>query len=212
MERAVVAWSEDTQRSTTHAVRAALYERQAASIGIPVNLVPLPPNPSNARYEETMKRAFERYHEREVDRVIFGDISLADVREYREQQLTDTTLDGVWPLWERDTTALATEFLDAGFKATVVAVENGPLDASSVGRQYDEAFLADLPPEVDPCGENGEFHTFVWDGPIFDSPIAVEPTETITRTVEHGTEETTMHYAGLTVASESSFTPVCEPS
>jgi diphthamide synthase (EF-2-diphthine--ammonia ligase) len=116
-----------------------------------------------------------------VTRVIFGDLFLADVRAYREQKLAGTGIDPVFPLWGRDTAALAREMVDGGLRATVTCVDPRALDRSWAGRTFDAAFLAGLPPGVDPCGERGEFHTFAWAGPTFASPIPVTPGEVVER-------------------------------
>lgn len=183
-------------RSTMHGVRRGLHERQAAALGLPINLVSLPPEPDNDTYEAAMVRAFERYRRRGVRRVVFADVFLDDVRRYREDQLDGTDLDGWWPLWGRDTTALAEGFIDRGFEAVVVAADAEVFDASTVGRPFDRPFLRELPADVDPCGEHGEFHTFVRDGPIFDAPVPVEVAETVTRPVGDGE----FHYADLRLA------------
>lgn len=186
-------------RSTMHGVRRELYELQAAAIDLPINLVSLPPEPSNEAYEAVMARELDRYRERGVERVVFADIFLEDVRAYREEQLDGTGIEGWWPLWGRDTDELVRAFLDREFRATVVAADAEVFEASAVGREFDDAFLADLPPEVDPCGEHGEFHTFVWDGPPFDRAVQVAIGETVTRPV--GDSE--FHYADLELADRA---------
>lgn len=180
-------------RSSMHGVRRALYDRQAAALGLPINVVELPADPSNAVYEATMEDVLAGYRRRGIDRVVFGDIALEDVRAYREDRLDGSGVAGRWPLWGRDTTALVSEFLAAGFRAITVAVDADALDESFVGRDLDAGFLADLPDAVDPAGENGEFHTFVWDGPGFEKPVAVERGPTVTRSVG----EAVYHYADL---------------
>jgi uncharacterized protein (TIGR00290 family) len=185
--------NEAYDRSTMHGVHRSLYDRQAAAVGLDVNFVTLPPDPSNDEYERIMAQIVEGYRERGVERIGFADLYLEDVRAYRERQLDGTGVEGYWPLWGRDTTDMAREFLDAGFRATVVAVDGDALDESFAGREFDAAFLDDLPASVDPCGENGEFHTFVWDGPVFETPVAVETGETVTRTVGDGE----FHYCDL---------------
>lgn len=186
----------DHDRSTMHGVRRELYERQAAVLDLPINLVSLPPEPSNETYDSVMTRVHERYCDRGVDRVVFADLFLENVRAYREAQLADTGLEGWWPLWGRDTTDLAAAFLDAGFRATVVAADASAIDETAVGVPFDDAFLEGLPPTVDPCGEHGEFHTFVWDGPPFEAPVPIEVGETVTRPVGDGE----FHYADLQLA------------
>lgn len=180
-------------RSSMHGVRRGLYDRQAAALGLPLNVVELPADPSNDVYEATMAAELAGYRRRGIDQFVFGDIALEDVRAYREDRLDGSGVTGRWPLWGRDTTAIVTAVLEAGFRAITVAVDGEALDASFVGRDLDEGFLADLPDAVDPAGENGEFHTFVWDGPDFAAPVAVERGPTVTRSVGDGV----YHYADL---------------
>lgn len=183
-------------RSSMHGVRRELYERQAEALDLPNNLVGLPPEPSNDEYERIMARELGTYRDRDIGQVVFADVFLEDVRAYRERQLAATDLDGVWPLWGRDTRALVDRFLAAGFEATVVAADAGLFDESVVGRRLDTDFLGTLPAGVDPAGENGEFHTFVSDGPLFDRGVPVEVGETVTRPVGDGE----FHYADLQLA------------
>lgn len=180
-------------RSTMHGVRRGLHRQQAERLGLSLNEVELPPEPDNDAYERRMVREFEQYREQGVDAVVFADIELADVRSYREGLLAEAGIRGHWPLWGRDTDDLVAAVLDAGFRATVVAVDGDALGATVAGRDLDSGLLADLPPSVDPCGENGEFHTFVHDGPPFASPVPVTVTGQLTRSVG----DTTVHYADL---------------
>ncbi len=184
-------------RSTMHGVRRSLHERQAAALGRPIRFVELPPEPDNETYEAAMARELDRYRRRGIGRVVFADVFLEDVRRYREDQLEGTELEGWWPLWNRDTAALAEAFVDRGFEAVVVAADAELLDASAVGRRFDREFLRGLPPDVDPCGEHGEFHTFVHNGPIFEEPVPVEVGETVTQPVGEGE----FHYADIRLAS-----------
>lgn len=186
----------ETVRSTMHGVRRGLHERQAAALDLPIEFVELPPEPDNETYEAVMARAFERYRRRGIGRVVFADVFLEDVRRYREDQLEGTELEGWWPLWGRDTTALAEAFIDRGFEATVVAADAEVFDASAVGRPFDREFMRELPPDVDPCGEHGEFHTFVRNAPIFEEAVPLEVGETVTRPVGDGE----FHYADLRLA------------
>lgn len=183
----------DNQRVSIHGVRRDLVRRQADALGLPLRVVELPPDATNDEYETVMADVHADYERRGVDRVAFADLHLESVREYREAQLDGTALDGWWPIWGRDTREVAREFLDAGFRATVVCVDGSVLDPSFVGREYDEAFLDELPDGVDPCGENGEFHTFVWNGPVFGESVPVEVGEQVTREIE-GSE---FHYVDL---------------
>ena len=165
--------SADTGRSSMHGVRRDLYERQAEAIGLPIRFVEVPEDASNEEYEEALAEPTADYERRGVERLAFADLHLEDVRADREDRLADAGIEGYWPIWGRDTGEVIREFLDVGFEATVVAVEDDSLDESFAGRRLDESFLADLPEGVDPCGENGEFHTFVHDGPIFDRPVRI---------------------------------------
>jgi uncharacterized protein (TIGR00290 family) len=168
-------------RISMHGVRRELLARQAEVLGIPLVEVVIPPACVNDIYETRMAEAFAAAPLSGVDAVAFGDLFLEDVRAYREGRLADAGRRGLFPLWGRDTPALAREFLDAGFGATLVCVDPRALDPSFAGRRYDERLLAELPPSVDPCGENGEFHTFVHAGPIFRTPIACERGEVVER-------------------------------
>ena len=159
------------ERVSMHGVHRALLREQAASIGIPLTEVDVPPASSNDVYEREMGKAFGRLRADGIRRVAFGDIFLEDLRAYRERQLAKCGLSCLFPIWKGDTTALARAFIRDGFRAVVVCVDPRVLDPSFAGRAFDETFLADLPAGVDPCGENGEFHTCVCDGPIFNVPI-----------------------------------------
>ena len=160
-------------RVSMHGVRRVLLRQQAAAIGISLTEVVVPPASSNAIYEREMGRAFADLRAAGIRRVAFGDIFLEDLRAYRERQLAAWDLECLFPLWQRDTAQLAGEFVAAGFEAVLVCVNPAALDASFAGRAFDAALLADLPRGVDPCGENGEFHSFVFDGPIFRRPVAI---------------------------------------
>ena len=164
-----------------HGVRRELLARQAAALGIPPIEVVIPPACVNDVYEARMAEAFAATPLSGVEAVAFGDLFLEDVRAYREERLAAGGKRGLFPLWGRNTTALAREFLDAGFEARLVCVDPRVLDPAFAGRAYDEQLLAELPHGVDPCGENGEFHTFVSAGPIFAEPIACETGEVVER-------------------------------
>ena len=168
-------------RVAMHGVREALLEAQAAQAGLPLTKVPLPwPCPNDA-YEALMADAVARLVADGVTHMIFGDLFLEDIRAYRDRNLADTGITPVYPLWRRDTHDLAREMVAAGLAATVVCIDPKQLDAGFAGRTIDARFLDDLPDGVDPCGENGEFHTLVTDGPMFDRPIQVKVGETVTR-------------------------------
>lgn len=166
--------TEVVERISIHGVRRELLLRQAAAIGVPLAEVRIPLPCPNEVYEARMEQALAAPPLDAATEVAFGDLFLADVRAYREERLRPTGRSAIFPLWGRDTATLAHEFLSLGFQAIVATVDPRRLDASFAGRAYDKTLLRDLPPDVDPCGENGEFHTFVHAGPIFDAPLAVE--------------------------------------
>jgi uncharacterized protein (TIGR00290 family) len=173
--------TEEYDRISMHGVRRALLERQAESLGLPLHTVLIPPQCINAIYEERMKEALEQHLAQGVRRLAFGDIFLEDLRVYREKNLARIGMHAAFPIWKRDTRELTREFVRLGFRATAVCVDPRALDASFAGRELDASFFADLPPSVDSCGENGEFHTFVFDGPIFKTPIAFRVGEKVMR-------------------------------
>jgi uncharacterized protein (TIGR00290 family) len=163
--------SEEYDRISMHGVRRAFLESQAESIGLPLEIVYIPKDSSNEVYENRMGKVLEGYLLRGVSGVMFGDIFQEDIRKHRERNLSRIGMDAFFPLWNRDTVKLARKFLELGFRAVVTCVDSNALSGDFVGREYDERFLSDIPPGVDPCGENGEFHTFVYDGPIFNERI-----------------------------------------
>ncbi len=158
-------------RVGVHGVPLELLERQADALDLPLHLVRLPEKPSNQEYEVRVREALEPLAHRGVTGVVSGDIFLADVRAYRENLLESARMQGIFPLWGRDTAQLARTFLRSGFRAVICSVDSHALGASFAGRLYDEKFLVDLPGSADPCGENGEFHTFVFDGPTFSHAV-----------------------------------------
>ena len=167
------------KRVSMHGVSEILLDKQALSIGLTLRKLHLPEFPSMAEYEIIISKELEDAKSKGINISIFGDIFLEDLREYREKQLARKGFRAEFPLWKRDTTELAKEFIDLGFKAIIVSVDGRYLDQSFAGRIYDESFLNDLPANVDPCGENGEFHSFVFDGPIFKTPVIFEKGEIV---------------------------------
>ena len=158
-------------RISIHGVRRTLLHRQASSLGLPLEEVWIPRDSSNEVYEAQMKRALMKYRDQGVEEFAFGDLFLQDVRRYREERLGEIGMRGLFPLWGRDTRELAMEFVELGFRAVVCCVDPRRLGAGFCGMEYDASFLESLPAGVDPCGENGEFHTFVYAGPIFRNQI-----------------------------------------
>ena len=171
-EALITTVTETYERISMHGVRRELLARQAEVIGIGLVEVLIPPSCVNEIYDARMAEAFAAAALSGVEAVAFGDLFLEDVRAYREGRLAAAGKRGLFPLWGHDTADLAHEFLDAGFEATLVCVDPRVLDSAFCGRRYDERLLAELPRGVDPCGENGEFHTFVHAGPLFAEPIA----------------------------------------
>ena len=163
---------EEAQRMISHGVHMALMEEQARCLGFPLERVLMPRGPSNEVYEARMLAHFAPHHARGTRHVIYGDLFLQDIRDYRDALLKRGDMEGVYPVWGRDTKDLAQQIIALGFEAVLVCVDTTRLDASFAGRAYDAQLLADLPPEIDPCGENGEFHTFVWNGPSYHRPVA----------------------------------------
>jgi uncharacterized protein (TIGR00290 family) len=177
----LVTMNADADRVAMHAVRRTLLEAQAEQLGLPLHVVELPAPCPNAVYADRMATAMRSAADAGVTRVVFGDLYLEDVRAYREDALAATPIRPVFPLWRRPTPALAREMVDAGVRAVITCVDPNQLPAPFAGRAFDAALLADLPAGVDPCGENGEFHTFVWDGPGFAAPIGIELGEVVER-------------------------------
>ena len=169
-------------RVAMHAVRRELLEAQAQAAGLPVHVVPLPWPCSNEQYEQIMAAAVKGFVADGFTHVAFGDLFLEDVRNYRITRLAGTGLEPLFPIWKTKTTGeLAEEMIDAGLRARLTCVNPKKLDRRFAGRIFDRSLLADLPPDVDPCGENGEFHSFAYAGPMFKTAIAVETGDVVDR-------------------------------
>lgn len=177
----LTTFNESNYRVSMHGVRLELIESQAERMGKEITRIPLPPNCSNEVYEERMERALKILEKHGIGEVAFGDIFLEDVRRYREEKLARIKFKGIFPLWGRNTAELAREFLSLGFKATICCVDTHQAPAELIGLEYSRELLDSLPDSVDPCGERGEFHTFVYDGPIFKEPIRFKLGETVIR-------------------------------
>ena len=171
--------TEDYHRISMHGVRESLLEQQARSIGLPISRVLISKNDSNEEYEAQMKEVLLQFQQSGVNTVVFGDIFLEDIRKYREENLARVGMKGVFPIWKKDN--LPQAFIDSGFKAIVTCVDAKALDKKFVGRLFDGEFLAELPASVDPNGENGEFHSFVYEGPIFRKKISYRIGEVVKR-------------------------------
>ena len=168
-------------RVSMHGVRRALVEKQSESLGLRLQKVHIPKDSTNKEYEKRMKEVLMGYQKENINCVAFGDIFLEDVRKYREKKLSQAGMKAVFPLWKRNTANLTREFIDLGFKAIVTCVDSKYLDSSFAGKFIGNEFISRLPSNVDPGGENGEFHSFVFDGPIFKKKIGVSIGEVVLR-------------------------------
>jgi uncharacterized protein (TIGR00290 family) len=173
--------TDEYDRVSMHGVRRELLHRQAAAMGLPIREIGITKNASNDEYEDKMHALLVAAQAEGVDSVVFGDIFLEDLRKYREDKLAQLGMHAIFPLWKRDTQALVHDLIRLGFKAIVTCVDTHVLGQEFSGRMVDQQFLEDLPEKIDPCGENGEFHTFAYAGPIFHQPILFEIGEKVLR-------------------------------
>jgi len=185
--------TQEYDRISMHGVQRILLERQAESLGFPLEKVFISKDSSNEDYESKMREVLAKYLTAGVCSAVFGDIFLEDLRRHREDNLSKMGMKGIFPIWKRDTRELAHTFIDLGFSAVITCVDSSVLDKTFIGRAFDESFLSQLPSTVDPCGENGEFHSFVYDGPIFREPILHTKGEVVLR-------ENRFYYCDLTPA------------
>ena len=181
VEKLLTTINSDVDRITMHGVRRELLVEQAEKIGLPLMISEIGAETSMEDYNKKMKEATDSLKEEGFNHSIFGDIFLEDLKNYREEQLASVGIKAVFPLWQKNTRELMLQFIELGFKAVVVCTNSKYLDDSFCGRIINEEFVNDLPDNVDPCGENGEFHTFVFDGPIFNSPVKFEIGEKVNR-------------------------------
>jgi uncharacterized protein (TIGR00290 family) len=173
--------TKDYDRISIHGVRRVLLEQQAKALRIPLEEVFITKGASDAEYEGELLKTLKRHRDNGVFSVVFGDVFLEDVRKYREQILEKVGMNGIFPLWKKDTKELALKFINLGFKAIITSIDSNVLGKDFVGREYDEKFLSDLPADVDSCGENGEFHSFVYDGPVFYESVSFTRAENVLR-------------------------------
>ena len=169
------------QRVSMHGVREELLDRQAEAVGLPLIKIRIPSPCPNILYEETMSEVLKVWKGKGVSHVIFGDLFLEDLRKYREEKLSLLGMEGVFPIWQKNTRPLAETMIREGFRAVSTCVDPRKLPKDFAGRRFDESLLRDFPPGIDPCGENGEFHSFLYDGPIFSRPIGIRPGEIVER-------------------------------
>lgn len=173
--------TETYDRISMHGVRRELLRQQAESIGLPLTEIPIPPQCVNETYQNRMKDACLTYKAQGINHMAFGDLFLEDIRSYRDAQLRQVEMQAVYPVWGLDTRQLAHDFITRGFRAYLCCIDPKQLDPRFCGREFDAGLLNDLPVSCDPCGENGEFHTFVYDGPIFKQPIPCAKGEVVLR-------------------------------
>lgn len=173
--------NQEFERVAMHAVRVSLLQQQADSIGLPIHLIPIPNPCSNAEYGKIMQEFITRGKESGIECFAFGDLFLEDIRAYREKSLSGSGISPIFPIWGMDTRALSATMLEAGLRAQITCVDPSQLAAEFSGREFDASFLRDLPAGVDACGENGEFHSFAFDGPMFGHKINIRVGETKTR-------------------------------
>lgn len=189
VEKLVTTVNTHHDRVSMHGLRTELLLEQAEAIGIPLHIIELPEQPDMETYNQIMLDAVNELKNEGFTHCAFGDIFLEDLRDYREKQLAEHGIQAVFPLWKRDTSELIGDFLDNGFKTITVCINGNLLSEEFVGREINESFLNDLPENVDPCGENGEFHTFCYDGPLFSKPVTFELGEKVLREYEVKTDE-----------------------
>ena len=174
-------FNEKFERGAMHAVRNELIIQQAERIGLPLQLIPIPYPCSDAEYKTIMGNFIEQAKSQEIDSIAFGDLFLEGIRSYRETNLAETGIKPLFPLWGIPTNELSKEMVKGGLRAKITCIDPKHLPAEFAGHEYDNAFLEQIPDNVDPCGENGEFHSFVYDGPMFTSKVNVCVGETVTR-------------------------------
>ncbi len=176
--------NEKYNRISMHGVRAGLLEQQAEKLGIPLKKILLPEMADMETYSRIMKRETEYWKAQDVSVFLFGDLFLEDIRAYREKQLTGSGIHPEFPIWQYGTQKAARDFIRLGYKAILTSVDASKLDKTFAGRYFDEKLLSDLPTGTDPCGENGEFHSFVFDGPLFSQPVKFRKGETVHKTYD----------------------------
>lgn len=179
VERLLVSMNKSTNRVSMHGVRMELIERQAEILGIPITYLRLPESPSMNEYDSIMEKEMKNLIDQGFTHCAFGDIFLEDLKKYREKNLEKVGMNALFPIWEEDTTQLAYSFIEDGFKAIFVCIDKNKAVFDYTGEIYSKEFLDRIPAEIDPCGENGEFHTFVFDGPIFSKPISYQKGEIV---------------------------------
>lgn len=180
----LTTFTKEYDRVTMHGVRRSLIEKQSSLLNMPLDIVYIPKNCSMEEYGTIMRNFLRKYKEKGIKGFVFGDIFLEDVRSYREKMLFSEGFKGYFPLWKEDTRELVLQFIKLGFKAIITCVDGDVLSSSYVGRELNENFLKEIPPNIDPAGENGEYHCFVYDGPLFSEPINIKIGEIVKQNVQ----------------------------
>ncbi len=188
----LTTFNEYYRRVSMHGIREALLEKQAAAIGLPLEKMQVSRRSSNEEYAEKMTRILKKYQEQGVKQVVFGDIFLEDLKRWRESNLAQIGLQGLFPLWKIDTRKLIQEFIDLQFQSVICCVNDAYLDQESLGKNIDSAFVSNLPSNVDPCGENGEYHSFAYAGPIFRKPLQIQIGPRVYRPLEQTHPDSTV--------------------
>jgi uncharacterized protein (TIGR00290 family) len=181
VERLFCTINQDAERVAMHGVRVSLLQQQAKALGLPLTVIDLPSPCSNEDYQRIMGKFVESAKQQQVEAFAFGDLFLESVRDYRVEQLSGTGIEALFPIWNTPTHELSQQLIDSGVKTVLTCVDSKQISAQFSGRQYDRSLLNELPDTCDPCGENGEFHTFVYDGPMFSTPITIEVGEQLDR-------------------------------
>jgi len=181
VNRLLTTLTQDYQRISMHGVRRELLLNQSQSLGVDLDEVFITKESTNSEYQQRMGQRLASYKDDNISKVAFGDIFLVDLKKYREDNLSKVNMTALFPIWMRDTKKMSREFVGLGFKAVISCIDSNFLTKDFVGREYNDSFLDDLPNGVDPCGENGEFHSFVYDGPIFSKKINVDKGEVVLR-------------------------------
>lgn len=189
VEKLITTINSSFNRVSMHGLRLELLQAQAEAIGIPFQIIELPAQPDMDTYSRIMSETVDQLKKEGFTHCAFGDIFLEDLKKYREEQLSKYDIQAIFPLWKIDTSELIQDFIKLGFKAVTVCVNGELLDESFVGRELDKSFIEDLPESVDPCGENGEFHTFCYDGPVFKYPVHFDLGEKVHRTYPTSAKE-----------------------
>lgn len=202
--RLLTSVNEEKGRVSMHGTREDLLRKQAQKIALPLDCLMLSGQIDMADYDQLMKEKLQSYLESGINYCAFGDIFLDDLRTYREKRLAEVNMKALFPLWKKSTEELARQFINLGFKAVISAVDGSKLEKSFVGRKYDFKFLADLPDDVDPCGEYGEFHSFVYDGPIFEAPVLFE-TGRIVQKKYNSSKDDDHSFSNNSLENQSSF-------